>query len=55
MNEIVKMIRDPDETPICDYNRTAIVLGDPEVTANLYCNFAFLYWKICVICSIYLR
>ena len=31
------------------------VLGDPEVTANLYCNFAYLYWKGCVICSIYLR
>ena len=22
-----------------------IVLDDPEVTANLYCNFAYLYWK----------
>ena len=31
------------------------VLGDPEVTANLYCNFADLYWKGYVICSIYLR
>ena len=31
------------------------VLGDPEVTANLYCDFAYLYWEGCVICSIYLR
>ena len=30
------------------------MLGDPEVTAILYCNFAFLYWEVCVICSIYL-
>ena len=31
------------------------VLGDPEITANLYCNFASLYWEGCVICSTYLR
>ena len=31
------------------------LLGDPEVTVNLYCNFAYLYWEGCVICSIYLR
>ena len=31
------------------------LLGDPEVTANLYCNFAYPYWEGCVICSIYLR
>ena len=31
------------------------LLSDPEVTANLYCNFAYLYWEGCVICSIYLR
>ena len=30
-------------------------LGDPEVTANLYCNFAYPYREGCVICSIYLR
>ena len=29
------------------------VLGDPVVTANLYCNFAYPYWEGCVICSIY--
>ena len=28
------------------------ILGDPEVTANLYCNFAYPYWEGCVICSI---
>ena len=28
------------------------VLGDPEVTANLYCNFAYVYWEGCVICNI---
>ena len=28
-----------------------IILGDPGVTANLYCNFAYLYWESCVICS----
>ena len=21
------------------------ILGDPEVTANPYCNFAYLYWE----------
>ena len=31
------------------------LLGDPEVTANLYCNFAYPYWEGCVICSIYLQ
>ena len=31
------------------------LLGDPEVTANLYCKIAYLYWEGCVICSIYLR
>ena len=31
------------------------LLGNPEVTANLYCNFAYLYWEGFVICSIYLR
>ena len=30
-------------------------LGDPEVTANLYSNFAYPYWEGCVICTIYLR
>ena len=32
-----------------------IILGDPEVTANLCCNFVYLYWEGCVICSIYMR
>ena len=32
-----------------------MLLGDPEVTANLYCKFAYHYWEGCVICSIYLR
>ena len=31
------------------------LLGDQEVTANLYCNFAYLYWEGCVICSVNLR
>ena len=31
------------------------ILGDPEVTKNLYCIFAYLYWEGCVICSIYFR
>ena len=31
------------------------VLGDSEITANLYCNSANLYWEGCVICSKYLR
>ena len=30
------------------------VLGDPEVTPNLYCNFAYLYWEGCVICMVYI-
>ena len=25
-------------------DRDTVVLGDPEVTANLYCAFAYLYW-----------
>ena len=36
-------------------DRDTVVLGDPEVTANLYCAFAYLYWEGCVICSIYLQ
>ena len=32
-----------------------MILGASEVTANLYCNFVYLYWEGCVICSIYLR
>ena len=32
-----------------------LLLGDPEVTANLYCNFTHPYWEGCVICSKYLR
>ena len=31
-----------------------MLLGDPEITAYLFCNFAYLYWEGCVICSIYL-
>ena len=31
------------------------VLGNPGVTANLYRDFAYLYWEGCVICSVYLR
>ena len=34
---------------------TGKVLGDPEVTANLYFTFAYPYWEGYVICSIYLR
>ena len=30
------------------------LLGDPEATANPYCNYAYLYWEGCVICVIYL-
>ena len=26
-----------------------------KLYANLYCNFAYLHWEGCVICSIYLR
>ena len=25
-----------------------ILLGDPEITTDLYCNFAYLYWEGCV-------
>ena len=38
-----------------DFSLIAHLLVDPEVTANLYCNFAYLYWEGCVICSLYLR
>ena len=31
------------------------ILGAPEITANLYCNFVHLYWEGYVICCIYLR
>ena len=30
----------------------SIILGDPEVTAILYFNFAHPYWECCEICSI---
>ena len=40
---------------LCPRSLDIHVLGDPEVTANLYCNFAYPYWEGCVICSIYLR
>ena len=36
------------------YNQSDL-LGDPEITANMYCNFMYLYWEGYVICSIYLR
>ena len=48
-------------TPVYTIIRNAIfvnkmcLLGNPEITANLYCNFAYLYWEGSVICSIYLR
>jgi len=29
-------------------------LGDPEVTANLYCTLAYPYWEGCMICSTYI-
>ena len=32
----------------------SLVLGDPEITANMYCSFAYLYWEGCLICSIYI-
>ena len=32
-----------------------LLLSGPEVTPNLYCNFAYMYWEGCVIRSIYLR
>ena len=28
------------------------ILGDPEVTAIMYCNCAYLHWEGCVIYSI---
>ena len=31
------------------------LMGDPEVIANLNCNFAYAHWEGCVICSINLR
>ena len=31
------------------------ILGASEITADLYCNFVYLYWDDCVIGSIYLR
>ena len=33
------------------YHTNMQLLGDPDITANLYCNFAYLYWEVC---SIYL-
>ena len=37
------------------HNLQSSILGDAEVTANLYCNFAYPYWEGFMICSIYLR
>ena len=31
------------------------ILGDPEVTASLYCNYAFCDWEGFMICIIYWR
>ena len=31
------------------------LLGASEITANLCCNYVYLYWEGCVIFSIYLR
>ena len=31
------------------------ILGAPEITANLYCNFVYLYWEGSGIFIIYLR
>ena len=31
------------------------ILGASHIAANLYCNYVYLYWEGCVICSIYLR
>ena len=41
--------------PKSGFGSSILLLGDPEATANLYCNFAYPYWEGCVICSIYLR
>ena len=35
--------------------RRPYILGDLKVTANLHCNFAYLFIEGCVMCSIYLR
>ena len=29
---------------IRSFTKVYTILGDPEVTANLYCNFAYPYW-----------
>ena len=40
---------------ICSFFTEQFLLGDPEATANLYCEFTYPYWAGCVICSLYLR
>ena len=45
----IRVWPDPDPHPWFE------LLGDPEITANLYCNFEYLYWEGCAICRIYLR
>ena len=37
-----------------EWIRIVDILGAPEITANLYCNLAYLYWEGCLICSIYI-
>ena len=48
------VLSDKNWTAVVDVNKCLEkVLGDPEVTANLYCNFAYLYREGCVICNIF--
>ena len=49
-NKILQQIRLHTCAPI-----SALLMGDPEITANLYCNFAHPYWEGCGICSTYLQ
>ena len=55
-DHILHQIIDRDKTKKEIYGeRDRMIVGYPEVTANLYCYFAYLYWEGCVNCSIYLR
>ena len=38
-------------SPCMGFSPIEALLGDPEVTANLYCNFAYPHWEGYVICS----
>ena len=55
IERMIKIDREKERAVLTQFLATRNGLGNPEVTANLYCNFAYLYREGCVIFSIYFR